>query len=168
MAAKLRDTQRYRKEELIPWTVAADDFAGTAHQVYGGMSDPTYLIDKNGRVAFYNMWTHVPTLYRAIEALLKQQGVGIVRGGIDQFMHLAPAMTAGWPAIQRGLPQSLLDLEMAAPTSGMSLWLAYQLRPLLAPITQREKPLPAAAKYALGAVAAAAAVWALKRALEPE
>lgn len=147
----MRDGERYREEEQILWTIVIDDLRGTTHQVYGNMSDPTYLIDRDGRVAFYNMWTHVPTLYRAIRALMRQGGSGVALNGIDRGMHFAPAMTAGWRSIQRGLPQSYLDLETAAPTMGASLWLGYQLRPLLAPITQRERPLPIAAKISLAA-----------------
>jgi hypothetical protein len=149
----MHDAKRYQDEEEIPWQIAVDDLGGSAHQTYGGMADPTYLIDTNGRVSFYNMWTHVPTLYSATQDLLAQGSIGVVRSGIDHITHLAPAMTAGWPAIRRGLPQSLAELEMAAPTMGGSLWLGYQLRKVLAPITQREKPLPPRAKTVLGAAA---------------
>lgn len=121
------------------------------------MADPSYLIDKSGRVALYNMWTHVPTLYSGIVDLLEQNGEGIVQGGIDHVMHFAPAMTAGWRAIQRGLPQSYIDLETAAPTMATSLWLGNRFRKLLAPVTQREKPLPGSAKLALSAMGIAAA-----------
>jgi hypothetical protein len=149
----MHDAKRYQREEEIPWPILVDDLGGSAHQAYGGMADPTYLIDRQGRVSFYNMWTHVPTLYTAIEDLLAQNGMGVVRGGIDHVTHLAPAMTTGWRAIRRGLPQSYIELETAAPTMGGSLWLGYQLRKVLAPITQREKPLPGRAKTALAVAA---------------
>lgn len=157
-ASKMRDADRYRREEQTPWAVVVDDLQGTTHQAYGGMADPSYLIDRNGRVSFYNMWTHVPTLYVAIKALLAQSGEGVVNGGIDHGMHFAPAMTAGWPSIQRGLPQSHIDLETAVPGMGASLWLGYKLRKVLAPFTQREKPLPRSAKTILLAIGVGAAV----------
>jgi hypothetical protein len=146
---KLQDAERYRQEEGILWPMLVDDLAGTAHQVYGGLADPTYLIGTDGRVAFYNMWTHVPTLYQAIEELLQQGGRGVVHGGIDHIMHLLPAMTDGWKGIRRGLPQSFTDLLTAVPGMASSIWLGHQLRPLLAPLTLRAKPLPASAKIAL-------------------
>ncbi len=60
---KMYDAHRYKQDDGIPWTVLADDLQGTVHQVYGGLADPTYLIDADGRVAYYDMWTHAPTLY---------------------------------------------------------------------------------------------------------
>ncbi|MBW3634278.1 MAG: hypothetical protein KY456_14750, partial [Chloroflexi bacterium] len=82
-------------------------------------------------------------------------------------IHLLPAMTDGWKGIRRGLPQSYLDLEMAAPGMGAGIWLGYQLRPLLAPVTLRAEPLPplGQAMLALGVAAAGiVAVLAIERA----
>jgi hypothetical protein len=60
----------------IPWTVLVDDLYGTVHRDYGMLADPTYLVGTDGRVSFYNYWTHVPTLYRAIQSLLATGGRG--------------------------------------------------------------------------------------------
>jgi hypothetical protein len=47
--------------------VLVDDYAGTVHRTYSNeMADPTFLIDQRGTIAFYAMWTHAPTLNRAI------------------------------------------------------------------------------------------------------
>ena len=152
---KMRDAEAYQREFRIEWPVLVDDLAGTTHQVYGGLADPTYLIDRDGRVAFYVMWTHAPTLYRAIEQLMRQGGRGMVNGGVDRTPHILPAMTDGWNGLRRGLPQSLIDMETAAPTTGVGAWLGHQLRPLLAPLTLRAEPLPPAAKAGLALGAAA-------------
>ncbi len=145
---KARDARLYREQEGIPWPVLFDDLRGTVHQVYGGLSDPTYLLDADGRVAFYNLWTHAPTLHGAIEVLLAQGGRGIVRGGVDRQPHLLPALTNGWHGLERGLPQSATDLELA-------IWLGSRLRPLVGPLTLRSRPLPAPARLALALGAAA-------------
>lgn len=152
---KQEDAERYQRDEAIPWRVLTDDLIGTVHQAYGGLADPTFLIDADGRVAFYNMWTHVPTLHEAIEALFARGGRGIVRGGVDRAPHLLASLTDGWKGLRRGLPQSYIDLELAAPGMATMTWLGYQLRPLLAPVTLRATPLPTPAKVAiaLGAVA---------------
>jgi hypothetical protein len=134
---KRRDARRHVEENGIPWTVAIDDLAGTAHQTYGGLTDPTFLIDAEGRVAYYSMWTHAPTLWRAAQALEAQGGRGVVLGGVDHAPHLLAMVTYGWPAIQRGLPQSAIDLEMALPLSSALIWAGNQLRPLLAPVAGR-------------------------------
>lgn len=163
---KLRDAQAYQREEGIPWPVLVDDLAGTVHQIYGGLADPTYLIDVDGRVAFYNMWTYAPSLHDAIEGLLGQGGRGVVLGGMRRTPNLGPTMTDGWRALRRGFPTSVLDMELATPGSASGAWLGHQLRPLIAPLTLRAEPLPASARIGLtlGAVAVAlGARWATRR-----
>lgn len=159
---KLWDAERYQREEGIPYTVLVDDLRGTTHLAYGGMADPTYLLDSDGRVAFYNLWSHAPTLHLALEELFRQGGRGVVRGGVDRTPHLLPAMTEGWRGLRRGLPQSLIDLELASPGAGAMTWLGYQLRPLLAPVSLRSRPLPPAARAAIGAAAGLGALLAVR------
>lgn len=152
---KMRDAERYQREDGITWPVLVDDLEGTVHQVYGGMADPTYLVDAEGRIAFYNMWTHAPTLHGAIGALLARGGAGVVRGGIDHLPHMLAAMTDGWRGLARGLPQSVTDLMTAAPGMAAGIWLGDRMKPVLAPATLRATPWPPAAKagVALGALA---------------
>lgn len=150
MDQKWRDAVRYQEEEAIPWTVTVDDLEGSTHQVYGGMADPTYLIDADGRVSFFNMWTYAPSLHAAIEQLVAQGGRGEVRSSIDHVPHMGPALTDGWRGLRRGLPQSYFDLETSAPGSATGLWLAHQARPLLAPLTLRSEPLPPKTRVAMG------------------
>lgn len=150
---KARDGERHKIQDAVPYTVLIDDLEGTVHQAYGGLADPTYLIDSDGRVAFYNMWTHAPTLHRALEQLNRQGWRGIVNGGVDRKPHLLPSMVDGWKGLQRGAPQSVIELEMSAPGMASGTWLGYQLRSALAPIALRAKPLPTPVK--LGLIAAA-------------
>lgn len=159
--SKLQDGRRYQEEEQISWPVVVDNLKGTVHQAYGGLFDPTYLIDLDGRVAFYCLWTHVPTLHEAIAELLQRGGAGVVHGGIDASPHVLPALTAGWRGIERGLWQSFFDLESAAPGMASALWLGQRLQPALAPLTQRARPLPPLAQAALWASATAliGALW---------
>jgi hypothetical protein len=141
---KMRDAERFQQEDAIPWTILVDDLEGTVHQQYGGLADPTYLIDPDGRVAYYCMWTQHDSLDRATEALQAQDWRGVVNGGVDQIPHMTPAVLDGWPALQRGLPQSFIDLELASPGAATGSWLGYHLKHM---------PLPA--KVALGAGAIA-------------
>jgi len=158
LSQKYHDAQAYQEEEGIPWSVLIDDLEGTVHQSYGGMADPTYLIDTDGRVSYYDMWTYAPSLHVAIDQLLAQGGKGVVEGGVDHTPHMLPAAVAGWRAIQRGLPNSFLDLETAAPGSATFTWLVSRLRPLLAPLALRAKPLSPAARRSLTLGAAAVAL----------
>jgi len=146
---KMHNAERYQREDGIPYPALVDDLAGATHQVYGGLADPAYLIDVEGRVAFYNMWTHAPTLHEALEELQSAGWRGVVKGGVDQIPHLLPSMTDGWEALRRGLPQSFYELEKAAPGMASGTWLGHQLRPLIAPLTLRAEPLPRVAKIGL-------------------
>lgn len=164
---KLEDARRYVADEGIPWPVLVDDVEGSVHQTWGGLSDPAYLIDRDGRVSLYCLWTSPKALYDAIAQLLAQGGAGVVHGGVRRAPELGPALTDGWRALERGLPQSAADMMVAAPFSPAALWAAHQLRPLLAPVTLRERRLIGRdARAALFAGAAAMVVGlALGRAL---
>ena len=147
---KFRDAQRHRQADAIPWTVLSDDLEGSVHRHYGMLADPTYLIDAEGRVAFYGAVTHAPTLHRALDQLSAQENKGIVAGGYDRRPHVLQVIVGGWPALRRGLPQSVVDLETAVPTTGVMPFVGHQLRGALAPVALRATPLPVAARFALG------------------
>lgn len=135
------DAARYAREHAIPWFVAVDDLAGSVHARYGMLADPAYLIGTDGRVAFYNYWTHVPTLHTAIAHLLDLNGAGVV--GSSRTVHPLATLAGGWRAIQRGLPQSAVDLETALPGTASSLWVGAQFQTALAPFAFTSRPWPA-------------------------
>lgn len=159
---KFREGEKFKREEQIPYSVLVDDLPGTTHQVYGGLADPTYLIDADGRVAFYSLWTHAPTLHTAIENLMAQGGRGVVLGGLDRQPHLLATITDGWKNLRKGLPRSFVELELSAPGMASMPFLGYQIRPLLAPLTLRAKPLPPEAKIGLAIGAGLILVLGLK------
>ena len=118
---KREDAETYQREEGISWPVLVDDLEGTVHQVYSGLADPSYLIDADGRVAYYNMWTYSPVLHQAIEALLSQNGRGVVLGeGIDQTPHLLPSMTDGWKGLRRDHSTSAAAATTAPPITSFA------------------------------------------------
>jgi hypothetical protein len=149
------DGRRYKEDDGVQYPVLVDDLVGTVHQVYGGLADPTYLIDKDGRVSFYNMWTHAPTLHEAIGELFAQGACGVVKGGTDRIPHLLSTIADGWHGLRRGFPRSAIELELAGPGMASGPFLGYQIRPLLAPIALRGTPLPVAAKIGLAVGGAA-------------
>ena len=162
---KYADAEAYQRSEQIPWPVLVDDLSGTVHREYGTLADPAYLLDLDGRVAFYNVITSAPVLHQAMGTLLGQNGRGIVGSGWDRRIHMAPTIAAGWPALRRGLPQSFNELMVAMPGGPAAVWLGYQLRPLLAPLALRARPLPIAVKAALAAGAAVTAAAGIRRAM---
>ena len=150
--------RRHKEYYAIPWPVVADDLAGTVHQAYSGMADPTFLLDADRRVAYYSMWTFAPNLDRAIAALLRQGGRGVVAGGIDHLMHPWPVIVDGWRGIRLGLPRSFLEFEFAAPGSASTIWLGSRLRPVLAPVVLRAERLAPRTRAALVGTAAVIAL----------
>jgi hypothetical protein len=146
--------------------VLVDDYAGTTHRVYSReMADPSFLIDSDGRVAFYGMWTHAPTLKRAIDELLAQGGRGVVAGGIDRTPHLLASFVDGYRGPRRGGKRAVLEYDLAGLGAGTLSFLGNKAKPVLAPLALRAAPLPASARLGLGIglVAAAALGVALMR-----
>jgi hypothetical protein len=159
----MRDARIFKQDEALPFPVLVDDLEGRVHQVYGGLAHPAYLIDSEGRVAFYSMWAYAPTLHKVIETLLQKGSRGIVKGGIDRLPHLAPSTVHGWRGIQRGLPQSYDELQTAAPGVGFGLRLAYQNRRLLEPVFIRATPIPLPVRIAIWAGVAFAVIFIIRR-----
>lgn len=158
LVEKTRDAEAFVREYGIPWLVLVDDVEGTVHQQYGTLPDPACLIGTDGRVAFFDYWTHAPTLHRAIEKLIAIGGRGVV--GESRTVRPLATITDGWPAVRRGLPQSFVDLETAGPGMASGLWIGYQLRRFLAPLARRGTPLPAGQRIAVSAAAIVVGVGA--------
>jgi hypothetical protein len=161
---KMADAKKYKEAEMIPWPVLCDDLEGRTHQVYSALSDPAFLIDKYGRIAFINGFTHVPTLNQAIKKLMDQDGVCVVNNGVDKFPHILAALVNGWPAIERGLPKSAIDLDIAVPGLSNKLKLFYSFKPKLDSIALRTDPFPPAVKIG----AASFAIFLLLRLMHPK
>ncbi len=160
---KRADAAQFVREEHIPYPVLVDDLAGTVHQVYGGLADPIYIIDTEGRVVYYNMWSYAPALHEAIETLLARGGRGVVKEGVNRAVYPLPSLVDGWRGLRKGLPQSYLDMEAAAPGLVDLTFVAHKLRPLLAPLALRATPLPPPVRYALLLAFLALPVWLLRR-----
>jgi hypothetical protein len=124
--------------------VLIDDLGGSVQRAYGGLSASVYLIDADGRVAFYGVWGQAPPLRSAIEDLLARGGTGTPAGkGIDRVPHLAAAIVAGQGGPARGGRMSFVDLELGFPSASLLMSLGWLARPVLAPLVLSTKPVPA-------------------------
>src|SRR5579872_7076532 len=54
---KEQAAELFREEEHVEMPILVDTLDGKVHRQYGGAPNPTYLIDKAGRVAFRMLWT---------------------------------------------------------------------------------------------------------------
>jgi hypothetical protein len=163
---KVASAREYEREEGIEWTVLVDDLAGTVHEAYGGAAAPVYLIDATGRVAFYGVLAHAPTLKRAIDELLAKGGHGIVSGDVDRRPHVFASLVDGWRGPRRGGLRAVLDYELAVPGAATLTFLGHLAKPVLSPLALRPAPLPVSVRLALGSGLITTTVlgaWLLRR-----
>lgn len=149
---KVEQARFFREDDRVPWPVLVDDLEGTAAHAYTKLPNALILVDAEGRVAFRGDMAHGPTLHRALEQLVQQGGRGVVPEGDDSMPHMLGTITFGWDGVQRGGEVSTRDLWKGAPPMAANLWLGNQVKPILAPLAGRGKPLPTGVKVAAGAV----------------
>jgi hypothetical protein len=152
---KLRSAQEYKQLERIAWAVLVDDYEGTVHRAYSQeMADPSFLIDAQGRVAFYCMWTHAPSLKPAFDELLARGGVGApVAGGIDKVPHLLASFVDGVRGPQRGGKRAVREYTTGGFGVGLLSLALNKAKPVLGPLALRAEPLPVQAKLGLAVLA---------------
>jgi peroxiredoxin len=119
---KKEAAQRFREEESLDVPIIVDDLNGKIHRKYGGLPNPTYIIDKSGRVAFRARWTRPNVIEDALDELLERQQErdtehAIVHGGEDTSMPLTLAMFHAHRALGRGGRKAIADFrrELGVP-----------------------------------------------------
>lgn len=119
---KVRAAERFRNEEDVSMPIIIDDVEGKIHRKYGKLPNPTYVIDKSGRVAFRSLWTRPAIIEDALEELLteeqeKNTDHAVVNGGEDTTMPSTYAMLNTYRALERGGRRSIQDFrrEMGLP-----------------------------------------------------
>ena len=127
---------------------------------------PLYLIDATGRVAFYGVLAHAPTLKRAIDELLAKEEHGITSGDVDHWPHVFASLVDGWRGPRRGGLRAVLDYELAVPGAATLTFLGHLAKPVLSPLALRSTPLPVSARLTLGSgliATTALGAWLLRR-----
>jgi hypothetical protein len=147
---KVQQARFFREAEDLPWPVLVDGLDGSVHRAYGGLPNPVFLIDAEGRVAFRGEFSHGPTLACALAHLHHQNDRGVVPEGDDKRPHMLGATAFGWEAIRRAGHQAVSDVVRGMPPLAANLWLGAHMRPLLAPLARRSAPLPRSVKLAVG------------------
>lgn len=158
---KMESARCYAVEEKIDYPVLVDDLDDAVYRRYGSQPDSSYIIDTEGRVAFHSVWTHAPTLHRALCALQDQGWTGVVRDGVDRTPHMLSSLADGWRGLQR----------TSLPGSSIGPMVGRYLKPMLAPIALRSEPIPAAGRLlmAVGAgMLCAAIIASLTRRRQPK
>lgn len=116
MQDKIRAAELFRDEEDVDIPVIVDDLDGTIHRKYGKLPNPSYLVDKSGRIAFRCLWTRPGAMEDALEELLDRQeerGVdhAVVNGGEDTSMPSTYATLHTYRALERGGRKAIHDFR---------------------------------------------------------
>src|SRR3954469_1532188 len=113
---KARAAENFRDDEDVEMSILVDEVNGKVHRKYGKMPNPTYLIDKSGRVAFRSLWSKVNSISAALEELLETQEErdtdhAIVNGGEDTSVPVGYAVLHSHRALDRGGKQAIRDFR---------------------------------------------------------
>lgn len=149
---KREQAEFFRQADQVPWPVLVDDLQGTVAHAYTTLPNAQFVIDADGTVVFRGDVAHGPTLHRALDELLQQGGRGPISGADDSMPHMLGPTTFGWEGIARGGEVSTGDIWKGAPPMAANLWLGNQMKPLLAPLAARGRPIPTGVKLAAGAL----------------
>ncbi len=156
MDDKIRAAEILRDEEDVEMPIVIDDVRGTIHKKYSKLPNPTFLIDKSGRVAFRCLWTQPVVVEDALEELLERQrdrGVDhvVVHGGEHTSMPMSYAVIHSYRALERGGDKSLNDFRDAM---GMPGRVALAASRVVRPVAMNPGKSLAAAALAAGALTA--------------
>jgi peroxiredoxin len=121
---KARAATLFRDEEEVEIPIVVDDLDGKIHKKYGKLPNPTYLIDKSGRIAFRSLWTRAKIVEEALEELLRVEREentdrAIVRNGEDSSASMTYAMLHSHRALERGGKKAIRDFRLELGRTGV-------------------------------------------------
>lgn len=157
----------FRDEEEIEMPILVDDLDGRVHRKYGKMLNPTYVIDKSGRVAFRSLWTKAAVIAEALAELLNMQrrrGVAhaIVRNGESRSMPMTYAILNSHRALDRGGVKSIREFREGLGRPGK---LAHSAGRYVGPVVLNPGKSLAAAGLAAAVISGGLYLgWRLRRA----
>jgi peroxiredoxin len=115
---KIRAAEVLRDEEDVEMPILIDELNGSIHKKFSKLPNPTFIIDKAGKVAFRCLWTQPDIVEEALEELLERQedrGVDhvVVRGGEDASMPKIAPLLHAHRALERGGQDALDSFQQA-------------------------------------------------------
>lgn len=119
---KLNAAELLREDEGVDIPIIVDELNGSIHRQYGKLPNPTFIIDKSGRIAFRSLGTRASVINAALDELLEvqhQEGKdhAIVRDGQDLSLPSVQLLWRAHRALERGGRRSIANFrrEMGLP-----------------------------------------------------
>jgi hypothetical protein len=119
---KITAAELLREQEGVDIPILVDELNGNIHRKYGKLPNPTFIIDKSGRIAFRSLGTRASVIHAALDELLEvQQEDGkdhaIVCDGEDLSLPSPQLLWRAHRALQRGGKRSIANFrrEMGLP-----------------------------------------------------
>lgn len=156
---KVKAAELLRDAESVDIPIIVDAVDGTIHRKYGKLPNPTFLIDKTGRIAFRSLGTRGSVINAALDELLEvQQEEGkehaIVCDGEDLSLPSPQLLWRAHRALQRGGRRSIANFRREMGLRGRVILLSSRLA---GPIV--ENPGKTAAGIFAAAVVLGLGVW---------
>jgi peroxiredoxin len=152
---KIRAAELFRDEEGVRMPILIDDLRGSVHRKYGKLPNPSYLIDKSGRIAFRCLYAQPSVLESAIDELFEfQKRTGkdhaVVAGGEDRRIPKSLPLLYTYRALKRGGREAILNFEGAL---GMPGKMAVAGSRIVQPVVENPGKTAAAAALTAGVLA---------------
>jgi peroxiredoxin len=119
---KVEAAELLREAEGVNIPILVDELNGNIHRKYGKLPNPTFIIDKSGRIAFRSLGTRASVLKAALDELLEVQHEGgkdhaIVCDGQDLSLPSPQLLWRAHRALERGGRRSIVNFrrEMGLP-----------------------------------------------------
>lgn len=155
MDDKIRAAELLRDEEDIEMPILVDELRGPIHRRYSKLPNPTYIIDKAGRVAFRCLWTQPEVVEDALQALLERQEVRgtdhVIQGGENTAMPKIAPLLHAHRALERGGQDAIDNFNQTMGTPGR---LAVKAGRVVRPVAMNPGKTVAAVALAAGALTA--------------
>jgi len=106
----------FRDDEEIEFPILVDEVSGRVHRQYGALPNPTFIIDRSGRIAFRSLASNTDRIEEALNELIETQedrGVehAVVAGGEDSSVPAVRMFIHAHRALSRGGQKSLRNFQ---------------------------------------------------------
>jgi peroxiredoxin len=152
---KREAAETFRDEEDVEFPILIDELEGKVHKKYGKMPNPTYIIDKSGRIGFRSLWSRVTAISEALEELLEVQSErntdhAVVNGGEDLSVPMGTAILNSHRALERGGKKAIREFREGLGRPGR---IAHTTARVVGPVVLHPERALTAAGLAAGVIA---------------